>query len=84
MLIERLLGHRLPIVDNLHSLRSNRNVLKTHPPRAAARRRAPGAGIDVPRRMAPDHPIALLQAHSLPGLLQREVERMILAGDLAA
>ena len=34
--------------------------------------------------MAPDHPIALLQAHSLPGLLQREVERMILAGDLAA
>lgn len=34
--------------------------------------------------MAPDHPIALLQAHSLPGLVQRELERMILAGDLAA
>lgn len=59
-------------------------MLKTNPPRAAARRRATGAGTDVPRRMAPDHPIALLQAHSLPGLLQREVERMILAGDLAA
>ncbi len=59
-------------------------MLKTNPPRAAARRRIAGAGIDAPRRMAPDHPIAVLQAHSLPGLLQREVERMILAGDLAA
>ncbi|HEV2221167.1 MAG TPA: FCD domain-containing protein [Casimicrobiaceae bacterium] len=59
-------------------------MLKTHSPRAGARRRAPGAGIDATRRVAPDHPIALLQAHSLPGLLQREVERMILAGDLAA
>jgi phosphonate utilization transcriptional regulator len=37
-----------------------------------------------PARVAADHPIALLQAHSLPGLVQRELERMILAGDLAA
>ena len=31
-----------------------------------------------------DHPITLIQAHSLPGLVQRELERMILAGDLPA
>jgi phosphonate utilization transcriptional regulator len=34
--------------------------------------------------VAADHPIALIQAHSLPALVQREIERMILAGDLAA
>ena len=34
--------------------------------------------------MADDHPIALLQTNSLPALVQREIERMILAGDLAA
>ena len=34
--------------------------------------------------MAPDHPIALIQTNSLPALVQRELERMILAGDLAA
>ncbi|MEO8538040.1 MAG: phosphonate utilization associated transcriptional regulator [Betaproteobacteria bacterium] len=34
--------------------------------------------------MADDHPIALLQSNSLPALVQRELERMILAGDLAA
>ncbi len=34
--------------------------------------------------MGADHPITLLQAHSLPGLVQRELERMILAGDLPA
>jgi phosphonate utilization transcriptional regulator len=36
------------------------------------------------RTVAADHPIALLQANSLPSLVQREIERMILAGDLAA
>ena len=36
------------------------------------------------RAVAADHPIALLQANSLPMLVQREIERMILAGDLAA
>ncbi len=36
------------------------------------------------RAVGDDHPIALLQAHSLPALVQREIERMILAGDLAA
>ncbi|HEX6793425.1 MAG TPA: phosphonate utilization associated transcriptional regulator [Casimicrobiaceae bacterium] len=36
------------------------------------------------RRVADDHPIALIQTNSLPGLVQRELERMILAGDLPA
>ena len=30
------------------------------------------------------HTIAVLQTHSLPGLVQREIERMILAGELTA
>lgn len=34
------------------------------------------------RRVADDHPIALIQTNSLPSLVQRELERMILAGDL--
>jgi len=38
----------------------------------------------MPRAVADDHPIALLQTNSLPALVQRELERMILAGDLAA
>ena len=38
----------------------------------------------APRAVADDHPIALLQTNSLPALVQREIERMILAGDLAA
>jgi phosphonate utilization transcriptional regulator len=38
----------------------------------------------VPRAVADDHPIALIQAHSLPALVQRELARMILAGDLPA
>lgn len=38
----------------------------------------------VPRAVGDDHPITLLQAHSLPTLVQRELERMILAGDLPA
>jgi phosphonate utilization transcriptional regulator len=31
-----------------------------------------------------DHPISLIQQNSLPGLVQRELERMIIAGDLPA
>ncbi len=41
----------------------------------------PGA---TERTVGDDHPITLLQANSLPTLVQRELERMILAGDLAA
>ena len=45
----------------------------------------PGATDPARRRLvADDHPIALIQAHSLPALVQRELSRMILAGDLAA
>jgi phosphonate utilization transcriptional regulator len=36
------------------------------------------------RTVDANHPISLLQANSLPTLVQRELERMILAGDLAA
>jgi phosphonate utilization transcriptional regulator len=36
------------------------------------------------RTVGANHPITLLQANSLPTLVQRELERMILAGDLAA
>jgi phosphonate utilization transcriptional regulator len=44
--------------------------------------RAAGAALRRPLR--DDHPIALMQTNSLPGLVQRELERMILAGDLPA
>jgi len=36
------------------------------------------------RTVGDDHPIALIQSNSLPALVQRELERMILAGDLPA
>ena len=36
------------------------------------------------RTVSDDHPISLIQGNSLPGLVQRELERMILAGDLPA
>jgi phosphonate utilization transcriptional regulator len=45
-------------------------------PRASAAATAP--------RVPPDHPIALVTRNSLPSLVQREVERMILAGELPA
>lgn len=38
----------------------------------------------APRHRNADSAIAVLQSNSLPGLVQRELERMILAGDLAA
>jgi phosphonate utilization transcriptional regulator len=86
----------LQIVDNLHPASSNGNVLKHSSPRTRAKAAAnapelapPAAAAagDVPRApraVADDHPIALLQTNSLPALVQREIERMILAGDLAA
>jgi phosphonate utilization transcriptional regulator len=70
-------------------------VLKPTSPRTRARAapeapgpasggsRSPAASVPL-RAVADDHPIALLQTNSLPGLVQRELERMILAGDLAA
>ena len=57
------------------------------PPFSRVSTRPSGATAPIPapqRAVAADHPIALIQAHSLPGLVQRELERMILAGDLAA
>jgi phosphonate utilization transcriptional regulator len=42
------------------------------------------AGAVRGRTVGDDHPIALIQMNSLPGLVQRELERMILAGDLPA
>jgi len=56
------------------------------PPSRAATPRAPAPRADgTPRRaVADDHPIALIQANSLSTLVQRELERMILAGDLGA
>ena len=51
----------------------------------AARLPVPAGRKPAARRSAsPDGTIALLQSNSLPGLVQRELERMILAGDLAA
>jgi len=56
----------------------------------AAPVRSAGVAAKVPqhavrgRAVSDDHPIALIQTNSLPGLVQRELERMILAGDLPA
>lgn len=60
-------------------------MLKPTSPRAASRAASGAAGARVQQRaVADDHPIALIQANSLSALVQRELERMILAGDLAA
>jgi phosphonate utilization transcriptional regulator len=48
------------------------------PPRSPARARRSATPAAVPD----DHPISLVTRHSLPSLVQREVERMILAGEL--
>jgi phosphonate utilization transcriptional regulator len=46
---------------------------------------APAAIAAQPRRtVGADHPIALIRHNSLPTLVERELERMILAGDLPA
>jgi phosphonate utilization transcriptional regulator len=72
----------LQIVDNLHISPSNRNMLKAPSTQTAI------AGPPISRRPrrngAPDGTIALLQTNSLSMLVQRELERMILAGDIDA
>ena len=83
-----------PASSNRNVLKSptSRSRAWRAPASAAAVRSGPAqipvddAGARLPRARAvgDDHPIALLQAHSLPALVQREIERMILAGDLAA
>src|SRR5512147_1930599 len=61
----------------LKSSTAPRGGARTHPPPETAARRptAPRDGADA---------IALLQSSSLPALVQKELERMILAGDLPA
>jgi phosphonate utilization transcriptional regulator len=44
----------------------------------------PGPAARARREVPDDHPIALLQAHTLPALVQRELTRLILAGQLTA
>ena len=51
------------------------------PAASPAKRAAGDTGL---RAVADDHPIALIQTNSLPSLVQRELERMILVGDLPA
>jgi phosphonate utilization transcriptional regulator len=72
----------LQIVDNLHMTPSNGNMLKS-PDRAAAGRRALPA-LPPRRNGGRDGAIELLQTNSLSMLVQRELERMILAGDIVA
>ena len=79
---------QLQIVDNLHASTSNRNMLKTGNggvPAAALPSRSRPRAARLPRNnRPPDGTIAVLQSNSLPTLVQRELERMILAGYLAA
>ena len=71
---------------------TSRSRTRSAPASAAAVQTAParvpandaGTRSTTPRAVGDDHPISLLQANSLPALVQREIERMILAGDLAA
>src|SRR5215204_3012290 len=79
----------MQIVDNLHPTRSNRNMLK---PARSARGAPPITALPIrtkqrKREIPPGdgvHTIRVLQTNSLPMLVQRELERMILIGDLAA
>jgi len=65
-------------------------MLKTGSTRAPYAGNPPPIGSASPtpaatrRTVGDDHPIAVMQTNSLPGLVQRELERMILAGDLPA
>jgi phosphonate utilization transcriptional regulator len=77
----------LQIVDNLHGAKSNRKMLKS----PAVDRAGPSPRASAPRparrgRHAPQgaDAIALVQSSSLPALVEKELERMILAGDLPA
>jgi phosphonate utilization transcriptional regulator len=69
--------------------------MSSRPARSSTQARPASPSLERPRVPAPvrragdravdaNHPIALLQSNSLPTLVQRELERMILAGDLAA
>src|SRR5664279_3359192 len=74
-----LTGCLLQIVDNLHGRPSNRNMQKFQ-----TMRESPSlASRSAVRLSDSGSTIALLQSNSLPMLVQREVERLILAGDLA-
>jgi phosphonate utilization transcriptional regulator len=75
----------LQIVDNLHLATSNRNMLKTGNGHGGGQPRAASAATRAQRHAgALPGTIAVLQSNSLPTLVQRELERMILAGDLPA
>jgi len=58
-------------------------MIKLEPRASGGPATAPASGAPA-RALADDHPIALLQTNSLPALVQCALERMILAGDLAA
>jgi phosphonate utilization transcriptional regulator len=76
----------LQIVDNLHVATSNRNMLKTGNGHGGGQSSRPATAAPRAPRHASALPgtIAMLQSNSLPTLVQREIERMILAGDLPA
>ncbi len=76
----------LQIVDNLHETAPNGEVLKSGSTQGAAPSPRPAPRALPGRREAVrvDSTIALLQSNSLPTLVQRELERMINAGDLPA
>jgi phosphonate utilization transcriptional regulator len=70
-----------------HSSSSRRRVpvAPSTPPVTTTDAVTPRPALPLPRRtVADDHPIALVRRNSLPTLVQRELERMILAGDLPA
>src|SRR4029450_7829977 len=81
-------GGELQIVDNLQVPTSNRKMLKSPvldrpapSPRAAPAPRPARRGRPAPQGA---DAIALVQSSSLPALVDKELERMILAGDLPA
>src|SRR5436190_1576236 len=84
----------MQIVDNLHLGESNRNVLKPSSRAPAKSTPTPASAWRAPARSPPAKAVApnghgvdtigVLQLNSLPTLVQRELERMILAGGLPA
>jgi phosphonate utilization transcriptional regulator len=70
----------LQIVDNLQASPSNRKM-PSKPSNAA---RGSAVRASAPAAVPADHPIALVTRTSLPSLVQREVERMILGGEIPA
>src|SRR5438046_7517625 len=86
---DQVSGAGLQIVDNLHPGVSNRNMLKPDvpagPSRAVPRDTARGAPPAAPSRNGANvQPLRVVQSSSLAMLVQRELERSILAGELAA